>query len=386
MPIDTAYAADYLKSHRDEILARWRLAAKSQSEQSRRLAELDDSELLDHIPAITDALILSLHGEASSKIEDDSRRHGHQRRLKGYSVIDVLWELTIFRRVFLAILHDASNAIEEQIILEGRHRILDLMDLCARASIDQFIQETETERNIASARAANLELQRQRFLGTLSHELRNQVQPILFAVQLLKDASPAAQQLHAIEVIERQTRHQAFLLDDLLDLHRVRFGKLELNVAEIDVRECIMHGVEANQAAADAKKLRVEANLPGDPVLAMADRSRLSQATTNLMANAVKFTPDGGAIVWRVARESEWQVISIRDTGIGIKPEDLEQIFDIFFQAEIPPQVNQQGLGIGLTVVKNLVELSGGKIEAKSGGDGQGTEFILRIPVPGGSA
>jgi signal transduction histidine kinase len=229
-------------------------------------------------------------------------------------------------------------------------------------------------------------LQRQRFLGTLSHELRNQVQPILFAVQLLKDASPAAQQLHAIEVIERQTRHQAFLLDDLLDLHRVRFGKLELNIAEIDVRECIMHGVEANQAAADTKKLRVEVNLPDDPVLVMADRSRLSQATTNLMANAVKFTPDGGAIVWQVARESEWQVISIRDTGIGIKPEDLEQIFDIFFQAEIPPEVNQQGLGIGLTVVKNLVELSGGKIEAKSAGEGQGTEFILRIPVPGGSA
>ena len=150
----------------------------------------------------------------------------------------------------------------------------------------------------------------------------------------------------------------------------MRFGKLELNVAEIDVRECIMHGVEANQAAADAKKLRVEANLPGDPVLAMADRSRLSQATTNLMANAVKFTPDGGAIVWRGARESEWQVISIRDSGIGIKPEDLEQIFDIFFQAETPPEVNQQGLGIGLTVVKNLVELSGGKIEAKSAGEG----------------
>src|ERR1700733_586736 len=119
MPIDTAYAADYLKSHRDEILARWRLAAKSQSEQSRRLAELDDSELLDHIPAITDALILSLHGEVSSKIEDDSRRHGHQRRLKGYSVIDVLWELTIFRRVFLAILDEASNAVADWIPVDG---------------------------------------------------------------------------------------------------------------------------------------------------------------------------------------------------------------------------------------------------------------------------
>jgi signal transduction histidine kinase len=386
MPTDTAYAADYLKLHKDEILERWRVAAKTQSEQSHRLAELDDGELLDHIPAITDALILSLYGEPSAKIETDSRRHGHHRRLKGYSVIDVLWELTIFRRVFLAILHDASTAVEEQIILEGRHRILDLMDLCARASIDQFIQETENERNIASARAANLELQRQRFLGTLSHELRNQVQPILFAVQRLKDTDPTAQQLHAIEVIERQTRHQAFLLDDLLDLHRVRFGKLELNIAEIDVRECIRHGVEANQAAAEAKKLNVEVNLPADPVIAKADRSRLAQAVTNLMANAVKFTPEGGSITWSIAHEPEWQVISIRDTGVGIKRDDLEQIFDIFFQAETSPEVQQQGLGIGLTVVKNLVELIGGKIEAKSEGEGRGTEFVMRIPVPKGSA
>lgn len=382
MPIDTAYAADYLKLHKDQILERWRVAAQTQSEQSRRLAELDDSDLLDHIPAITDALILSLQGETSSKIESDSRRHGHQRRLKGYSVIDVLWELTIFRRVFLAILHDASTAVEEEVILEGRHRILDLMDLCARASIDQFIQETETERNIASARAANLELQRQRFLGTLSHELRNQVQPILFAVQRLKDIDPTPQQLHAIEVIERQTRHQAFLLDDLLDLHRVRFGKLEVNIASIDVRECIHHGVEANQAAAQAKKLKVELNLPGDPVIAMADRSRLAQALTNLMANAVKFTPENGSIVWQVTREPAWQVISIRDTGIGIKQDDLDQIFDIFFQAETPPEVQQRGLGIGLTVVKNLIELIGGKIEAKSEGEGRGTEFVLRIPIP----
>lgn len=385
MPTDTAYAAEYLKRHKDEILERWRVAAKTQSEQAHRLAELDDDELLDHIPAITDALILSLQGETSAKIEADSRRHGHHRRLKGYSVIDVLWELTIFRRVFLAILHDASNAVEEQVILEGRHRILDLMDLCARASIDQFIQETENERNIASARAANLELQRQRFLGTLSHELRNQVQPILFAVQRLKDTDPAPQQFHAIEVIERQTRHQAFLLDDLLDLHRVRFGKLELNIAEIDVRECIHHGVEANQAAAEAKKLDVEVNLPADPVFGMADRSRLAQAVTNLMANAVKFTPEGGSITWRIAREPEWQVISIRDSGIGLKRDDLEQIFDIFFQAETSPEVQQRGLGIGLTVVKNLVELIGGKIEAKSEGEGHGTEFVMRIPVPKGS-
>jgi len=384
MAIDTAYMADYLKRHKDEILDRWRLAARAQSEQAQRLAKLDDGELLDHIPALTDALILALEGEVSDKIEADSRRHGHQRRLKGYSVIDVLWELTIFRRVFLAILHDSSTAAEEEIILEGGRRILDLMDLCVRASIDQFIQEAERERNVAASRAANLELQRQRFLGTLSHELRNQVQPILFAVQRLKDTDPDPQQLHAIGVIERQTRHQAFLLDDLLDLHRARFGKIELNSAEIDLRKCIRHAVEANQAAAHEKKLNVTMNLPEEPVLAIADQARLSQVTTNLMANAVKFTPEGGSIIWQVTREPGWQVISIRDSGLGIKPEDLEQIFDIFFQGETPSDVDHKGLGIGLTVAKNLVELSGGKIEARS--EGRGAEFVVRIPAAQGSS
>jgi signal transduction histidine kinase len=382
MPIDTGYAADYLKAHEGEIIDRWRTGAKAQLEQSRRLAELDDQELIDHLPAISDALVLSLRGSVSSRIEEDSRRHGHHRRLNGYSVIDVLWELTIFRRVFLEILDEASSAAEENVILEGRHRILDLMDLCARASIDQFIEETEQERNAASSRAANLEVQRQRVLGTLSHELRNQVQPILFAVQRLKDTNPAPQQLRAIEVIERQTRHQAFLLDDLLDLHRVRFGKLELNLALIDVRECIRHGVEANQAAAEAKKLKVEVDLPDEPVPALADRDRMRQVATNLMANAVKFTLEGGSISWRVQREPEWQVISIRDSGIGIKPEDCEQVFDIFFQAETPAEISQRGLGIGLTVVRNLIELSGGKIEVHSEGEGKGTEFIVRLPIP----
>ena len=106
MAAETAYIADYLEDHKDEILDRWREAAEAESAQAERLAKMDDSELLDHLPALTEALIGVLRGEQKSLVEDDARRHGHQRRLDGYNVVDVLWEMTIFRRVFLAVLNE----------------------------------------------------------------------------------------------------------------------------------------------------------------------------------------------------------------------------------------------------------------------------------------
>jgi signal transduction histidine kinase len=379
MSFNTADLADHLERRKDEILTRWRKAAEEESAESKRLAELDDNELLDHLPAITEALICVLRGEKSSTIEDASRRHGHQRRLDGYSVLDVLWELTILRRVFLAVFREASEGVAEAVVVAARTMILDLLDLCARTSIDQHVQETEQERDAAAAKAASLEIQRQRFLGALSHELRNQIQPILFGLHRLKDSSPSAQQLRALEMIERQTRHQAFLLEDLLDLNRGRLGKIELKLSSVDLRECVRHGIEANQAEVNLKSLNVELDLPEEPIYAFVDRERICQVATNLMSNAVKFTPNGGSIVWRVFQEPSWLVMCIRDTGRGIKAEDLGKIFDIFFQGEAS-DAGQRGLGIGLTVVKNLVELHGGTIQVHSEGDGKGTEFIVRIP------
>ena len=191
MAAETTYIADYLEQHKDEILNRWRQAAESEVAQAERLAKMDDRELLDHLPALTEALIGVLRGEEGSQVEIDARRHGHQRRLDGYSVVDVLWELTTFRRVFLGVLDEASVAVTDWIPVDGSTTILDLLDLCARASIDQHVKETEQERDAAATKAGILETQRQRFLGTLSHELRNQIQPILFALQRLKADEPS---------------------------------------------------------------------------------------------------------------------------------------------------------------------------------------------------
>jgi signal transduction histidine kinase len=381
MAADTAYIADFLEDHKDEILDRWRKAAEAEPAQGARLAKMDDGELLDHLPALTEALIGVLRGAQKSLVEEDARRHGHQRRLDGYNVVDVLWELTIFRRVFLDALNEASEAVADWIPVDGSTTILDLLDLCAKASIAQHVKETEQERDLAASRAVNLESQRERFLGTLSHELRNQIQPILLGLQRLKDSDPTPDQLRAIEMIERQTRHQSFLVEDLLDLSRKQIGKIELRRSRVDLRDCVRHAAETNQADVERKSLDVRLELPGKPIYALVDRERLCQVANNLMSNAVKFTPDGGTIVWRLFQESGWQVMSIRDTGGGIKAGDLPHIFDIFFQGHVSAGVQRGGLGIGLPVVKNLVELHAATIEVHSEGEGAGTEFIVRIPA-----
>ena len=382
MIAETAYIADYLEQHKDEIIERWRKAAENEPAQAKRLAKMDDGELLDHLPALIEALIRVLRGEEESRVEEEARRHGHQRRLDGYSVVDVLWELTIFRRVFLAVLNEASEEVADWIPVDGSTTILDLLDVCAKVSIDQHVKETEQERDAAASRAGTLETQRQRFLGTLSHELRNQIQPILFGLLRLKKSDPAAHQLRAIEMIERQTRHQSFLIEDLLDLNRKEIGKIELRRSRVDLRDCVRHAAETNQAEVDRKSFDVRLELPGEPIYALVDRERLCQVANNLMSNAVKFTSNEGTIVWRIFQEPGWQVISIRDNGAGIKAGDLPHIFDIFFQGEVTANVQHGGLGIGLPVVKNLVELHDATIEARSDGAGAGAEFIVRIPAP----
>ena len=379
MPRKTSYVADYLEKHKGEILRRWRRAAKQESKESKRLARLDDQELLDHIPAITDAMIAVWRGKDSSQVSADCARHGHQRRLDGYTVIDVLWELTIFRRVFLTVLRDASKGVEESVKVAGQKTILDLLDLCTRCSVERFLEETEQERDEAAAKARNLEVQRERFLGMLSHELRNQIQPILFSLRRLHDTTPSDQQLRALQMIERQTRQQSFLIDELFDLNSIRFGKVALRPTLVDLRDCVRHGVEANLAEMNAKALKVEMNFPEEPVNAHVDRERMFQVATNLMSNAVKFTPNGGTITWRVYEEPDAAVMSVRDTGPGIKEEDLAHIFEIFYQGEVPSSPRKSGLGIGLTVVKNLVEMHGATIDVHTNGE-SGAEFVVRIP------
>jgi CheY-like chemotaxis protein/two-component sensor histidine kinase len=181
-------------------------------------------------------------------------------------------------------------------------------------------------------------------------------------------------------VIDRQVDVMTRLVDDLLDVSRITRGKVELRRERVSLQTVVRETVEASQPLVDTAGHTLVVDVPGDPILLDADPTRLAQALFNLLSNAAKYTPDGGTI-WLTARtEENHVVISVKDTGIGMKPDMLPAVFDMFMQGSTSIEQRQGGIGIGLTLVRRLVELHGGEIEANSAGPGQGSEFIVRLP------
>ena len=219
------------------------------------------------------------------------------------------------------------------------------------------------------------------FLATVSHELRTPLAAILTWTRLLRDRKlDSAALARGVEVIERNARSQARLIDDLLDMSRVMAGKLDLRLVPVDVHAVIAASVESANAAAQARRL-VLVQPSRDVVLpVMADVDRLQQVLLNLLENAMKFTPDGGRIEVAVVPQDDEVEIQVRDTGSGIDPAFLPLIFDRFRQADSSSTRAHRGLGLGLAIVRQLVELHGGSVHADSPGLGQGATFSVRMP------
>jgi PAS domain S-box-containing protein len=218
------------------------------------------------------------------------------------------------------------------------------------------------------------------FLATLSHELRNPLGAIANAVAALDrrgGGEEAAGRLR--QIIHRQTRHLTRLVDDLLDVARATAGKIALHFQPVDLSEVAASCVGALRASGRAEAVRV--SFRAQSVTVNADATRLAQIITNMLDNAVKFTPAGGAIDVDVVREGQKAVLRVRDTGVGIEPQMLPRIFDLFAQAQQPMDRSVGGLGIGLTLSHRLVEMHEGTITAASDGPGRGAEFTVRLPV-----
>ena len=220
------------------------------------------------------------------------------------------------------------------------------------------------------------------FLATLAHELRNPLAPLRTCLHVLKmhDADdPQAARLHAM--MERQVAHMVRLVDDLLEVSRITRGNIDLRRRPVPLAEVIATAIETSRPLLDQGQHRLEVDLPPPSLMLCADPMRLSQVFTNLLNNAAKYTPPGGRVVVKAHTEGDQVVVCVSDNGIGLPAEMLVQVFDMFTQSEHSRAHAQGGLGIGLTLVRSLVEQHGGSVEARSEGLGKGSEFLVRLPL-----
>jgi len=216
----------------------------------------------------------------------------------------------------------------------------------------------------------------------LAHELRNPLAPIssaLHVLSIVENDSGAA--LQARQIMQRQVNHLVRLVDDLLDVSRITRGKIGLQRERIELAEIIQRAVETAQPLVDAQHHRLAVNVPAEPIILHADPMRLAQVLGNLLNNAAKYTKPGGWIELCAERKGEEVELRVRDNGLGMSPEMLARVFDLFVQERHSLDRAQGGLGIGLTLVRRLVELHGGRVEARSAGLGQGSEFVVRLPL-----
>jgi PAS domain S-box-containing protein len=245
--------------------------------------------------------------------------------------------------------------------------------------------DVQTRMETLEAQAAALRDSRERthmFLRTLGHELRNPLGPVSNAAQIIDRLNTDPLIAGALQIISRQVAVLTRLTDDLMDISRLERGKLELSLRRSDLHSLLRDAAQSVGKAAAAKNLRLETILPEAPLFVNIDEDRFQQVVLNLLGNSIKYTPDGGSIWVKTAQEGNEIVVKVQDTGIGIAPDMVPRIFELFTQAPVATDMVPGGLGVGLAVVRQIIELHGGSVQARSAGVGKGSEFTVRIPAP----
>ncbi|BAY07140.1 multi-sensor hybrid histidine kinase [Calothrix sp. NIES-2098] len=270
-------------------------------------------------------------------------------------------------------IYDIVNVVRS----EGKPQLLHgfMLDIT-----DRKLSEQERERLLAEAEAANR--MKDEFLGTLSHELRTPLNAMLGWTQLLRNRKfDEATTARGLETINRNTKALAQLIEDVLDVSRIVQGKLSLNLQQAELIPVVEAAIETVQPAADAKEIQIECRFDPTVGIVMGDVNRLQQIVWNLLSNAVKFTPKSGRVTVQLQRVNSQIQIQVSDTGAGISPDFLPHVFERFRQADSSSTRSHGGLGLGLAIVRHLVELHGGTVSAESPGIGQGATFIVNLPM-----
>ena len=281
---------------------------------------------------------------------------------------------------------EAARTLGNVTLLERPIRVATLLSAvrtALRARERQYqIREHLAERARAEKALQLADERKDEFLATLGHELRNPLAPLLAAVQLLKTAGtqdPVV--LRASGVMDRQISHLMRLVNDLLEVSRITRGLVELQRQPLDLGFVVQAAIDTSRPYLDAAAHQLTVEMPAEPVTVYGDVLRLTQVFTNLLTNAAKYTDTGGHIRVRIRQEGPRALISVRDNGIGIAADHLPFVFDMFTQVDRSSRRAQGGLGIGLTLVRSLVGIHDGRVEARSDGPGRGSEFVVELPI-----
>jgi signal transduction histidine kinase len=292
----------------------------------------------------------------------------HQLQVMGFLFLGVTTGLFSER---LRAARRKAEALAEEAVRRGR-------DLEAEVARRRFLEHELLER---AQELSEADRRKDEFLAMLGHELRNPLASIVNAVQVMQILDPEAPDLRrARDLIDRQAKHLSRLVEDLLDVSRISRGKILLKKEPVELAGVIEHALESSRPLMEARRHELSVELPSREVRLLADPVRLAQVTANLLNNAAKYTDPGGQVRLTAEQHGEEVVVRVTDNGVGIAAEMLPKVFDLFAQAHQTLDRSGGGLGLGLTLVKRLVELHGGSVAAFSAGPGKGSEFVVRLP------
>jgi signal transduction histidine kinase len=300
-------------------------------------------------------------------------------RIVGRRLSEVVPERAVEASEQCKLVLERGETVRYETRLADRHLVVTLF----AAGTDCVVgsgQDVTEQRRLQAALEDN-DRRKDEFLAMLAHELRNPVAPIANAAELLSRLVQHESQRSLVGIVQRQSAHLARLLDDLLDVARITQGRIELQREVIDVGACLQLAIETAEPLIRSKRHRLTVTQTLTQIYVAADKARLGQCLANVLVNAAKYTPDGGEICVRSYVDRGEVVVEVSDNGIGIAPEFLPRIFDLFAQAERGLDRSQGGLGVGLTVCKQMIEMHGGSIGASSPGWDRGATFTFRLPL-----
>lgn len=361
------------------LIERWiRRAVQEQPHAARA----HHRAILDDLPHLLQTLGQSLAASLDSHSTPHhvpALEHGQQRWEVGWSLPEVVRDYQILRLVLFEYLEETLD--RPLAFREGR--AIDLaLDEAIASSVTAYSRQNENSLREQADVLKESDRRKTDFLAVLAHEMRNPLAPILTSIELLRLlGSHDANVNQAREIIERQVKQMVRLVDDLLDLTRIARGKMELRRTVFDLGQAVTQAVQTIRPTLEAQGHQLSVRLPSEPIVLQADETRIVQILVNLLANAIKYTERGGRIELTVQRDGEEAELRVCDNGVGIEKEMLSAIFDLFTQIDRSLHRTQGGLGIGLTLVRQLAELHGGRVSVHSDGPGKGSEFVVRLPV-----